>query len=105
MPNNKYWSSYSPIQQQRDDNDEKLKNLEDKVSKLKDIAIEINEEVSTQNRFYDNLSLNMNNLQNKLSGVITSVKNLINSGSNSKYLWYTIALFVLFMFIIIFFKR
>ena len=105
MVSNKYWSSYSPIQQQRDDNDDRLKNLEDKVSKLKDIAIEINEEVSTQNRFYDNLSLNMNNLQHKLSSVIVSVKNLINTGSNSKYLWYSIGLFILFLLIIILFKR
>jgi uncharacterized coiled-coil protein SlyX len=106
--NNKYSNSYTPyqqLQQDRDENDERIKNLGDKISRLKDIAIEINDEVSTQNKFYDNISLNMDNLQRKLSNIIMSVKDLINSGSNGKYLWYAIGLFILFMFLIIFFKR
>lgn len=95
--------NYSPSR--RDEEDEEIESLRSKVSQLKEITIDINQEVTNQNRMFDRMNSDMDSLKQKLDKALHSVKELIKYGSNSQYFWYLIAIFVVFMFIIIFFRR
>lgn len=95
---------YSPLQQ-REENDQEVEALRSKVHRLKEITIDINQEVTRQNHMFDEMNADLDDLKHKLGRVIDGVKDLIKMGSNSRYFWYAVATFVALLFFIIIFKR
>jgi hypothetical protein len=88
----------------QDHDSDEVERLRHKVARLKDVTIEIQGEVTEQNRFLTDMHGNLDDLSLKLSRLVSSVKGLLVSGSNSKYFWYSIGLFVVILLIIIFFR-
>lgn len=95
---------YSPFQQ-RDENDQEVEALRSKVHRLKEITIDINQEVGRQNLMFDDMNSDLDDLKHKLGNIISGVKDLIKMGSNSRYFWYALATFVALLFFIIIFRR
>lgn len=102
--NNGFHERYSPLQQ-RENDDHDVEALRTKVNRLKAITIDINEEVVRQNRMFDNMNTDLDNLKHKLGTIINSVKDLIRMGSSSRYFWYALATFIALMLFIIIFRR
>ncbi|KAA8497275.1 Bet1-like SNARE 1-2 [Porphyridium purpureum] len=78
------------------DNNAQVDNLNDKVSVMKDVAIQISDEVDYQNRMLDKMSLTFDSAQGLLGGTMERLNDMINSGNGGKHMWYLIAFLVFF---------
>lgn len=84
-----------------DENDAKWAELGEKVSLLKELGLEINQEVKSQNRLLDGMSDSFGTAASLFTNTIAKLGNMLTSGS-SNHMYYLIA-FVVIIFIVLYF--
>ena len=82
-------------------NEQKERNLKEKVSQLKDITIKIQMEVMDQRPLLNNMEDRFNNISSTIANTIGKVGRLMKSRSN-EHIHYLL-LFCLFVFLVIWF--
>ncbi|KAK8794666.1 hypothetical protein WA158_001647 [Blastocystis sp. Blastoise] len=65
------------------ENEERLGDLHSKMSSLRELAIDINTEVKTQNKYLDEMNQDMNKTQGLLGNTIGKIGELMKSGDGN----------------------
>lgn len=75
-------------------NNERIYELSEQVSRLKGLTIDIGNEVSDQNRFLDNMGDGFMNARDMLEGSLTRIGTMLESGG-AKHMCYMVGFVVL----------
>ncbi|KAI8909132.1 hypothetical protein EDD86DRAFT_207008 [Gorgonomyces haynaldii] len=86
------------------ENDRMADSLAHKVSKIKNITIQMNDTVDTQNTMLDDMSTSTDNLQNSVKRTMTKLRIVVNR-PQTKRLLTVVGVFVLLFFIVFLFKK
>ena len=85
------------------DNQEMTQNLADKVSRLKNIAFDIETETKDSNSYLSNMGLDMDGSTGLLSGTMKRMDHMISSGKNNRKVMCYIILGLVVAFLIFYF--
>eukprot|EP00184_Porphyridium_aerugineum_P000300 CAMPEP_0184700020 /NCGR_PEP_ID=MMETSP0313-20130426/7717_1 /TAXON_ID=2792 /ORGANISM="Porphyridium aerugineum, Strain SAG 1380-2" /LENGTH=132 /DNA_ID=CAMNT_0027159351 /DNA_START=247 /DNA_END=642 /DNA_ORIENTATION=- len=78
------------------DNNAQIDGLGDKVGQMKDVAIQISDEVDYHNKMLERMGGTFDSAQGLLSGTMERLNDMVNSGNGGKHMWYLIAFLVFF---------
>ncbi|KAK4523185.1 hypothetical protein GAYE_PCTG44G1077 [Galdieria yellowstonensis] len=86
------------------ENNQAWEQLHGKVGSLKDIALQIGEEVNSQNQFLNNMRSSFDSVEELLSGTLHRLQRLVSERTGRHMCYLIVFIFIFFLFVYLFLR-